>query len=281
LNPRFIASLSFIEDNLDKDLSIDDVAAAACLSRYHYSRLFRVLTNETVMGYIRRRRLSVAAESLIRTTTPIIDIALASGFDSNEAFTRAFRKMFAMTPSDFRQSQKPVWSNYRRPLDHAMLTHLHEGMTMEPVFKTFPTFNVVGLMDRYTPETNVNIPKLWQAFLPVIDTIPGRVGEHSFGVCVPTDRPEFDYYAAVEVQNLDQVPDGMHGCHIEAAEYAVFTHMGSLDNLRDTVGYIWGTWLPTSSWVTQMKPDFEFYTERFNPESPDSELDIYIPVEKA
>ncbi len=268
-----------MESNLDGELSIDNVSEVASMSRYHYSRLFRMLTNESVMGYVRKRRLSVAAERLVAEETRVTEIALASGFESHEAFTRAFKRMFSLTPSAFRRRQKPLWSNFRHPLNVNSIDHLKEGMTMQPIIKSYPAFKIVGLKGSYTPETNVNIPALWERFMPRLDAIKHRTGDLSFGLCNPSRLPEFDYYAAVQVDSLDDVPEGMHGFEVAEHRYAVFTHKGRLVNLRETVAYIWGTWIPGSVYTSPALPDFELYGEQFDPGSDDSELEIYIPIE--
>jgi AraC family transcriptional regulator len=278
VNRRFIKSIEYVETHLNEPLSIESISDAAHLSRYHYSRLFRTLTNESVMGYVRKRRLSNAAQTLASSLKSVTEVAYDSGFDSPEAFTRAFKRMFDMTPSSFRESDHPIWVNFRHPLNIERLTHLQGGLTMEPTFKSYPEFKAAGLKGVYTPETNVDIPMLWDRFNPLMDSIPNRVGAHAYGLCVPVKTPEFEYYAAVQVDSFDGLPADMLGVEVEAQDYAVFTHKGSLDNLRDTMAYIWGTWLPESKFTSPSNPDFELYGERFNPTIESSELDIYIPV---
>ena len=91
--------IDFIEANLDLDFSLADVATASGISQWHFQRIFKALTNETLKTYIRSRRLAISLDKLLTTNTRIIDIAISAGFDSQESFTRAFKKVFDMSGS--------------------------------------------------------------------------------------------------------------------------------------------------------------------------------------
>ncbi|MGF9699542.1 helix-turn-helix transcriptional regulator [Paenibacillus sp. MABNR03] len=96
-------SLYFIETHLDEDIGLEEVASEALLSPYHYHRVFRNEVGMTVVDYIRNRRMSYASVALRSTDAGILDISLACGFESQEAFTRAFRKIYGMPPGRFRK----------------------------------------------------------------------------------------------------------------------------------------------------------------------------------
>ncbi|MDQ0659704.1 AraC-like DNA-binding protein [Paenibacillus sp. W2I17] len=96
-------SLFFIETHLHEQIGLEEVASEALLSPYHYHRIFRNEVGMTVVDYIRNRRMSLASTTLRSTDAGILDIALACGFESQEAFTRAFRKLYGMPPGRFRK----------------------------------------------------------------------------------------------------------------------------------------------------------------------------------
>lgn len=96
-------SLYFIETNLYEEIGLEEVASEALLSPYHYHRVFRREVGMTVVEYIRHRRMSYASAALRSTNVGILDISLECGFDSQEAFTRAFRKIYGMPPGRFRK----------------------------------------------------------------------------------------------------------------------------------------------------------------------------------
>ncbi|WP_243124393.1 AraC family transcriptional regulator [Clostridium sp. AWRP] len=92
-------TLEYIENNLDMELNIEDISKVACSSRYHFQRMFYALTGFTVSQYIRNRRLTLAAEELASTDKKVIDVALKYGYESPEAFTKAFQRLHGISPS--------------------------------------------------------------------------------------------------------------------------------------------------------------------------------------
>ena len=91
--------LSWLEGHLDQPLSLDNVAAKAGYSKWHLQRMFKDVTGHAIGAYIRARRLSKSAVALRLTARPILDIALQYRFDSQQTFTRAFKKQFSLTPA--------------------------------------------------------------------------------------------------------------------------------------------------------------------------------------
>src|SRR4051794_4899338 len=96
-------ALWFIESHFAEEISLDDVAAAAGVSRYHMSRAFSVATGQSVMRYARARRLTESAKALANGAPDILRVAIDAGYGSHEAFTRAFRDQFGITPEMFRE----------------------------------------------------------------------------------------------------------------------------------------------------------------------------------
>lgn len=95
--------LSYIEDNLDKDLSLEKMANDLNYSKFYIARVFKENTGCTIYKYIQSRRLNEAAKKLVQTKRPIIEIALESGYSSQQAFTQAFRYMYLCTPQEYRR----------------------------------------------------------------------------------------------------------------------------------------------------------------------------------
>lgn len=162
---------------------------------------------------------------------------------------------------------------------------------MEPKFKKVSEMNIVGMSTRFISviheEKNnmVVIPALWKEFMPRIHEIKSSNPRVSLGVCF--DIPEEDrnhpgemlYVAACEVLNFENVPAGMETYTVAGGEYAIFTHKGPIDSFENTMGYIFGIWLPKSQKKLRDAPTMEFYDHRFDPLSKDSEIDIYVPIE--
>jgi AraC family transcriptional regulator len=99
---ELLAILAYVQSNLAEDLSLGALAARAGLSPFHFHRAFRRAAGETAKSYALRLRLERAAIALTARRGSVLAVALASGFQSNEAFTRAFRGRFGVTPSEYR-----------------------------------------------------------------------------------------------------------------------------------------------------------------------------------
>ncbi|HHV11055.1 MAG TPA: helix-turn-helix transcriptional regulator [Clostridiales bacterium] len=97
-------SVQYIEENLDSKISLEALAEKAHLSKYYYHRLFSRIMGESVTKYINRRRMEKASEELVQTAQPIIELALKYQYGSQEAFSRAFMRIYGMTPGKYRKS---------------------------------------------------------------------------------------------------------------------------------------------------------------------------------
>src|ERR1700682_1153540 len=96
-------ALWFIESHFGQAVSLDEIAAVGGVSRYHMSRAFGAAIGQSAMHHLRARRLSEAARSLAKGAPDILDVALSAGYGSHEAFTRAFRDQFGLTPEEVRR----------------------------------------------------------------------------------------------------------------------------------------------------------------------------------
>lgn len=91
-------AIAYIEGHLSDEITADEIAGLVGYSPYHFHRIFQSVTRNSVSGYIRRRRLTHAAYDLFHSNRKIIEIAFTYQFESQEVFTRAFQKMFSITP---------------------------------------------------------------------------------------------------------------------------------------------------------------------------------------
>ena len=100
---RILRTLTYIDTHLDEPLTLKDLAGIACLSKYHFHRSFKEYTGLTTSEYLRGLRLTKAAEILTRSDIRVIDVALSVGYETGEAFTKAFCRAFGISPSGFRK----------------------------------------------------------------------------------------------------------------------------------------------------------------------------------
>ncbi len=278
---RFFKSIEYIEQHLHDKISVHDIAAAAHYSTYHYSRVFKALVGDTPKEYLRKRRLTLAAKRLLTEEVGILELAMDCQFDSQEAFTRAFKALFNMTPAQYRKINEPFRLLYKKPFSTEDMDFLQNSITMEPEIIQQPTMKIVGIATQYD-DGDLSLPKLWSAFSPYRDKIPNRVGSDFFGIyeCYEEsdENTRFVYICSAQVESFDDVPEGMITRELEAQAYARFTHIGPIAKLEETLRYIWGSWLPKSDYEYAEKPDFELLPAGFNDADPNNKIYLNIPI---
>ncbi|MBS3651716.1 AraC family transcriptional regulator [Pseudaminobacter sp. 19-2017] len=269
-------ALWLIESRFAQAISLSAVADASGVSRFHLSRAFGAATGRTVMGYLRSRRLAVAARALSGGALDILTVALEAGYGSHEAFSRAFRNHFGLTPEQVRAQGHLENLELLEPIrmDHNLLVELEA-----PRMEDGQALLIAGLGGRYTFETNEGIPAQWQRFGPFIGNIPGQVGWTTYGVCCNSDDAgSFEYICGVKVSDFSDISTELSRIRIPAHRYVVFTHRGHISTIRSTVYTIWNKYLPEAGLEVADAPDFERYDERFDPESGSGEVEIWIPI---
>lgn len=105
-NRRLLRVLDYIEANLEGNLTLDELASIACLSRFHFARVFKAAIGRSPHQYISAKRLQRAKELLNQGDRSLVDIALALNFSSQANFSRAFRQMTGCSPGQFRQGYR-------------------------------------------------------------------------------------------------------------------------------------------------------------------------------
>src|SRR5579871_2611057 len=165
-------ALWVMESRFGGDVSLDELSQAAGISRYHFAHVFAMTTGQSAMRYMRGRRLSEAARALSSGCPNILTVALDFGYSSHEAFTRAFRDQFGLTPETVRAQHN---------LDNVNLVEaikMDDGpiMTLAPPrIEQRGLLLIAGLGGRYSVDTPQNIPALWQRFQPHLGHVPGQV----------------------------------------------------------------------------------------------------------
>jgi AraC family transcriptional regulator len=266
----------FVETQFERPISLEEIARVAGVSRYHMARAFAEATGQSVMRYARGRRLTEAARSLAAGAPDILAVALSAGYGSHEAFTRAFRDQFGVTPESVRAARRldnlPLVEPIR--MDKTLVANLEP-----PRFVDGKTLLIAGLGVRYTYETVQGIPAQWQRFAPHIGHIAGQVGGTAYGVCCNfDDDASFEYVAGVEVSRFGELPVGFSTVRIPARHYAVFSHRDHISTIRATHFAIWGTWLPESGHELADAPNFELYGETFDPRNGNGLVEIWLPI---
>lgn len=269
------AAIQYIEDNLDRAVTLREVAGAVGYSPFHFHRLFVAMTGQTLAAYIRRRRLVESARLLTETERQMIDVAADFQYSSQESFTRAFRRQFGFTPGEYRR-----WSGLAWPAVIPLRPTVRGGTVMEPRIVKKGAMTLVGMI-YFGDNQNGEVSQLWVEFNEQADQIANYVPDCAFGLSFTDDResPNFWYMASWAVRELNEVPATMVAKTVPAQTYAVFTHRGPVSNISATYAFAHNNWLPTSGYELAAPFDFEYYDLRFRgPDNPESETDIYIPI---
>jgi AraC family transcriptional regulator len=275
MNPAQKA-LWFIESHLADALSLDEIAAIGGISRFHMVRAFAAATGLSVMRYVRARRLSEAARALADGAPDILSLALEADYGSHEAFTRAFRDRFGVTPEAVRASARFDNLPLQEPI---MMDSTALDNIPAPRFVTSTPLLIAGLDERYTWESGAAIPGQWQRFHQCVQNIPGRIGLVAYGVCCNgDDAGNFDYIAGVEVSDFSDLPRAFSRVRIPEQKYAVFAHGDHISTIRRTINTIWNQWLPASGLKAADAPNFERYDENFDPLTGNGGFEIWVPV---
>lgn len=151
---------------------------------------------------------------------------------------------------------------------------------VQPEIVNKPAFTVVGLKNRCKSRER-EVRELWGQFTERLEEL--QHASPAATVCglrdhVDEESGEFDYLAGVEVEAADSVPNGMEAWDVDAQNYAVFPT--TLSALNDTYRYASEDWLQeTTNYRRTPGPEFEQYAQGFHPDNPDSQLDLYIPIE--
>jgi AraC family transcriptional regulator len=283
-------TLDYIEENLHERITLEELAELACFSPFHYHRVFQFLVGETVMEYVRKRRLTHAAQRLLKSDEKVIDIALDLGFQYHESFNRAFKKFFGVSPKQYRDANSN--SKFLHQKAYLNMNRLTGGLTLEMKLVTKPAFNIIGYelkTSNIDGENNREIPKFWQHYLQnnLGANIPSPMHKNEeLGLCTDynTKTGEFVYMIGMEVAEGTDAPEGMTYRSFPEMEYAVFTTPKSKEDnfpasIQSTWVEIFSKWFPDSGYEHDGTVEFELYDERCYGKE-DKQIDIYIPVKK-
>lgn len=239
--------IKFISKNLDDDnLNLTQLSEVACFSKYHFHRLFTAYTGLSLQQYIRWLRLKRAAHQLVvDKEEPIINIAINAGFESHESFTRAFKQVCHLNPSEFRlKSSWHVWEQapYCLPKQGEMI--------MNVTVKEIKARRLAAVEHHGDPEQLGNsINKLinWAKAQPSV--LKPQAGEaFGFAYADPKITPaaEFRFDLAITIPEQLKLSGDIVEKRLPAGRYAVATHKGSRHTIGDTVYGLYRDWLPQS-----------------------------------
>ncbi len=265
----------YIETHLGSALDLGKISDAACISAYHLTRAFGNATGRSVMRYVKQRRLSEAAKRLAKGERDIFQLALDFSYGSHEAFSRAFREHFDVTPESVRR---------RGNTDHLYLieaSNMSEQMfeLAAPVIIHSEPKLFAGIKRNYTYESSAAIPAHWNEFNELDGEILHVTGDAAYGVCMNDDNDgHFDYITAFEVSSYEGMPGKFARARVPAQKYAVFSSAAHVAAMKSVMHSIWANWLPGSGFEVADAPMLERYGPEFNPQTGTGGFQIMLPL---
>ncbi|MGO9258664.1 MAG: GyrI-like domain-containing protein [Bryobacteraceae bacterium] len=280
---RIVRTLLFIQGHLDDALELEQAAAVAAFSNFHFHRIFRGLVGEPLKEHVRRLRLERAARNLKQLDAPVTEIAFEAGFETDESFTRAFGDMFGVSPSAYRTAHKPA-------PESGSGTHFDDVAGYRPPdYPDPPPVEVKELspmravfLRHVGPYTQVGATwgrlMAWAGRRGLLGPGMKLIGiVHDDPDVTPPDKVRYD--AAVTV-NRPVEPEGEFGVmEIGGGGYAVVLHKGPYEGLGKAYQRIYGGWLPKSGYALRDAPAFEQYLNSPQSAKPEDLVTlIHVPL---
>jgi AraC family transcriptional regulator len=284
-------AVEHVAANLDEALELAELAGTAALSPFHFHRVFRGITGETPLELHRRLRMERAAWRLCHGEDSVTRIAFDAGYETHEAFTRAFKSSYSASPSGFRRRQYPRWE-----LSAASGVHFSPtgeiphciprdwgGRDMNVEIKTLPRQRLATV--RHVGPYN-QIPVAFERLGQLAGPL-GVLGQpDSAMLALYHDDPESTPQhllrsdAALVIGDDVVLPKELTEQQLPPGQYAMTTHIGPYEQLGDTWARLMGEWLPQSGHRLGAGVSFELY--RNTPENaPKHQLrtELYVPIE--
>ena len=287
-----------VVEDLDRALDLEALARLAAMSPFHFHRVFRGMLGETPLELQRRLRLERAAWALAHGDAPVTHLAFAAGYETHEAFTRAFRAHYGRAPSELRQDAGARAARGERPLpiELAARSGLHFSSTgaasfaphftrgertMDVQIKTMPELRI-ATVTHIGPYNRIS-----EAFarLGALAGPAGLFGPGAAMLAVYTNDPEttppsaLRSEAAIVIAAEAKLPEGLGERRLAGGRYACTTHVGPYEQLGDTWARFMGEWLPGSGERMAAADAYEIY--RNTPmDTPREKLvtELYLPL---
>ncbi|WP_282198119.1 AraC family transcriptional regulator [Collibacillus ludicampi] len=278
---RMKEALDLMEKKMDERLDIEEITKAAYTSPFHFQRMFYMLTGMTVVEYMRKRKLTLAAQELASSSSKVLDVALKYGYDSPESFSKAFRKIHGIAPSEARN---PGVSLKAFPRISFHLT-LKGDKDMDYRIVEKEAFTVVGKSTKVScreEEHMRQIPRFWEECLRNGTT--DKLGSIStdgnlLGICMDMqpDQEVFTYMIATRT-DLTTPSEGFFLRTIPASTWAIFTSVGPIPSaIQNVFGRIFQEWFPSTGYEHAEAPELEVYPPG-DTTADDYRCEVWIPM---
>jgi len=245
IHPILVA-IEFIEGNLKEKIDVGDIAYAAGYSLYYFIRTFNKAVHHTPYDYLMRRRLSKAAVDLVSDDRPIIEIAVGYQFNNHETFSRAFKRMFSMPPSRWRENGVIPHRSLFPPLIMANLEHIKEKRFSKPELVERKGLSLAGLMTKDKTD--------FLELTSILDNLIGKPqnsepqkpqGDEKYWVSSFSDTHNKNtlHFLGVSISSDRTFPPPVVIQTFPSGHYVQVKHYGKWETAHLTLDYIYHTWM--------------------------------------
>jgi AraC family transcriptional regulator len=288
---RMNNAMEYVETHLTEAIDYDQVARIACCSTYHFQRMFSFITSVPLSEYIRRRRLTLAAFELQNSGVKVIDMALKYGYESPEAFSRAFKKMHGVMPRSARDKGVSLKAYPRLSFQISIRGDVEMNYKIEGKqgFEMFGVSTLINGAGDLFEQPLVEIPKFWSKCISdgTVDRIRAAAGLGENGqihAVLYSNQGEnqgekFSYMIGYFLPQSG-LPEGFEKLSIPPQTYAIFStglYADGQSGIHDLWRRIWGEWFPSSNYEFANGPEFRMTYDRGNGMY---EMEVWVPVIK-
>ncbi len=278
---RMNLAIDYIEKNLSDEISYDKAAQINCCSVYHFQRMFSFITGVPLSEYIRRRRMTLAAFELQTTDHKVIDLALKYGYESPEAFSRAFKKQHGIMPIQARNTGIALKAYPKMTFSLSIKGDIEMNYRIEER-KEFEMFGVYGIISNDMEQAFTNVPAFCRkcdedGTVDKMNALLGRFPDSYLHAALYDHTDEgFCYMICYYAPPALPIPPGFTRLQVPAHIWGVFPTTPS--GIQDVWRRIYSEWFPTSEYEQAPGPTFEMYYGQAAHENGISE--VWIPLRK-
>jgi len=286
---RILRVLTHIQEHLDEALELEELAQVACFSSFHFHRVFAAMTGETIADHVRRLRLERAAMELRSSAKQVIQVALDAGYEAHEAFTRAFKAAYGISPAGFRRKTGPI-----AVLAAPSGVHFRPGVPLTTFNTNHITTKVMKVITRKIKPMRVaylrhvgpyeDVRPTWNDIMARLSA-DKQIRKRSVFIGIGHDNPsvtpaaELRYDACVTVDRDYEPKKPVKLQIITGGDYAVAKNC-PVGNIKDAYQYLFGKWLARSSRELRPAPSFIVFVDTNKGVAPGKwRVDIYLPLQ--
>lgn len=266
--------VDYLHDHLEDELNLDLLADVAAMSRWHWHRVYTAMQGETVAATVRRLRFSRAADRLANSDADLGEIAKRAGYTTAEAFGRAFKQSYGMTPGAYREGgSHALFKAANRASDAS-------GFKVEIV--ALPAERCVAVPHK---GSYMQISRAFEQLFASAGPA-GLVTRQSRMIGVYYDDPDAVEEAALRsaaclpIDAGRAVPNGFETIETRGGSYAKLSYKGPYADMREAYRWLMGVWLPASRDEAADGPMLEEYLNSpADTAPPELRTDIFLPVE--